>query len=125
MAGLAQDRAGHNCDRISLVSHSSARTCGMVQAGRSLGDVHAQADRVVVQLREHFPKAAQMLEDAWSDILAFAAFPVSHWQKHWSNNSRERLNKEMRRRRACPCRERGGHLPQPGSNAASGGRGSG
>ena len=53
-------------------------------------EVHAQADRVVAQLREHFPQAAQMLEDALPDILAFTAFPVSHWQKLWSNNPMER-----------------------------------
>ena len=52
-------------------------------------EVHAQAERVVAQLREHFPQAAQMLQDA---------FPVSHWQKLWSNNPLERLNKEIRRR---------------------------
>ena len=91
----------------------------------SLEKVHAQADRVVAQLQEHFPQAAQMLEDALPDILAFTAFPVSHWQKLWSNNPLERLNKEIRRRRACPCRERGGYLPQPGRNSASGGRGPG
>ena len=39
-----------------------------------------------------------MLADALPDILAFAAFPVSHWQKLWSNNPLERLNKEIRRR---------------------------
>ena len=65
-------------------------------------EVHAQADRVVAQFREHFPQAAQMLEDAMPGILAFTAFPVSHWQKLWSNNPLERLNKDIRRRRACP-----------------------
>ena len=44
-------------------------------------EVHAQADRVVAQLRDHFPQASQMLEDAIPDILAFTTFPVSHWQK--------------------------------------------
>ena len=39
-----------------------------------------------------------MLEDALPDILAFTAFPVPHWQKLWSNNPLERLNKEIRRR---------------------------
>ena len=61
-------------------------------------EVHSQADRVAAQLREHLPQASQMLEDALSDILAFTAFPVSHWQKLWSNNPLERLNKESRRR---------------------------
>ena len=55
-------------------------------------EVHAQADRVVVQLQEHFPQAAEMLADALPGILAFTAFPVSHWQKLWSNNPLERLN---------------------------------
>ena len=61
-------------------------------------EVHAQADRVIAQLREHFPQASEMLADALPDILAFTAFPVSHWQKLWSNNPLERLNKEIRRR---------------------------
>ncbi len=61
-------------------------------------EVHAQADRVVAQLRDHFPQASQLLEDAIPDILAFTTFPVSHWQKLWSNNPLERLNKEIRRR---------------------------
>ncbi len=85
-------------------------------------EVHAQADRVVVQLQEHFPQAAQMLADALPNILAFNALPVSHWQKLWSNNPLQRLNKENRRRRACPCRERGGHLPQSRRDPPSGGR---
>ena len=61
-------------------------------------EVHAQAERVAAQLREHFPQVAEVLEDALPDILAFTAFPPSHWQKLWSNNPLERLNKEIRRR---------------------------
>ena len=61
-------------------------------------EVHAQVDRVIVQLQEHFPQAAELLAYAAPDILAFTAFPVSHWQKLWSNNPLERLNKEIRRR---------------------------
>ena len=61
-------------------------------------EVHHQAHRVVAQVWEHFPQAADLLKDGLPDILAFTSFPVSHWQKLWSNNPLERLNKETRRR---------------------------
>ena len=68
----------------------------------SPAEVHGQLDRVVEQLREAFPQVAELLAGAAPDILAFTAFPVAHWQKLWSNNPQERLNREIRRRRACP-----------------------
>jgi transposase-like protein len=60
--------------------------------------VWAQFHRVVEQLGERFPAAAEMLGAAGNDILAFTAFPFSHWKQIWSNNPQERLNKEIRRR---------------------------
>ncbi|MCP4383612.1 MAG: IS256 family transposase [Hyphomicrobiales bacterium] len=45
-----------------------------------------------------FTKAAASMRDARSDVLAFTAFPSSHWRKVWSNNPLERLNKEVKRR---------------------------
>jgi transposase-like protein len=36
--------------------------------------------------------------EAEADLLAFSTFPVEHWRQIWSNNSQERLNKELRRR---------------------------
>ena len=68
----------------------------------SPAEVHGQLDRVVEQLREPFPQVAELLADAAPDILAFTAFPVAHWQKLWSNNPQERLNREIRRRRLPP-----------------------
>jgi len=60
--------------------------------------VHAQFARVTEQLHERFPAAAEMLEAAGPDILAFSTFPQPHWRQIWSNNPQERLNKEIRRR---------------------------
>jgi len=61
-------------------------------------EVRDQLGRVVKQLRKPFPKAAELLEDAKEDVLAFAAFPKAHWRAIWSNNPQERLNREVRRR---------------------------
>jgi Transposase, Mutator family len=42
--------------------------------------------------------AAEHLDDAREDILAFTAFPREIWRQVWSNNPQERLNKEIRKR---------------------------
>jgi putative transposase len=60
--------------------------------------VHEQHVRIVSQLEGRFPEAATLLEEAGPEILAFTAFPKEHWPQLWSNNSLERLNKEIRRR---------------------------
>jgi putative transposase len=60
--------------------------------------VWAQHARVVEQLTERFPAAAELLVQAGPDVLAFTGFPKEHWKQIWSNNPQERLNKELRRR---------------------------
>ncbi|HSL66870.1 MAG TPA: IS256 family transposase [Actinomycetota bacterium] len=50
--------------------------------------VLAQSDRVVEQLAERFPAAAEMLADAGPDILAFTAFPQTQWKQIWSTDER-------------------------------------
>ena len=45
-----------------------------------------------------FPDAAEHLDAARDDLLAFTAFPHEIWRQIWSNNPQERLNKEIRRR---------------------------
>ena len=60
--------------------------------------VREQLDEIAARLAPRFPVVAAMLIDARADILAFAAFPASHWKKIWSTNPLERVNKEIKRR---------------------------
>jgi transposase-like protein len=45
-----------------------------------------------------FPDIAAMLDAAEADLTAFTIAPPEHWQKLWSNNPIERLNREIKRR---------------------------
>jgi transposase-like protein len=60
--------------------------------------VCAQFRHVVEALATKFPAAAEHLEAAEADLLAFTVFPRELWRQIWSNNPQERLNKEIRRR---------------------------
>lgn len=61
-------------------------------------ELEARWDEVADTLAERFPKAAESMRTARTDVLAFCAFPPAHWRKIWSNNPLERLNKEVKRR---------------------------
>lgn len=60
--------------------------------------VTAQYRQVTDSLRGAFPDITTMLEEAEPDLTAFAGMPREHWQKVWSNNPIERLNREIKRR---------------------------
>jgi putative transposase len=55
-------------------------------------------DQVRDQLASMFPKIGPLMDDAKAEVLAFTSFPRSHWQKLWSTNPLERINKEIKRR---------------------------
>jgi len=60
--------------------------------------VSAQYERVITTIEAKFPAAAEHLDAARGDLLAFTGFPREVWRQIWSNNPQERLNKEIRRR---------------------------
>ncbi|MEV1245703.1 IS256 family transposase [Nonomuraea sp. NPDC049750] len=60
--------------------------------------VRTQHAWVVQTLETKHPAAAEHLDAAREDLIAFAAFPREIWTQIWSNNPQERLNKEIRRR---------------------------
>jgi len=49
-------------------------------------------------LDKRWPNAAQLVQSAEDNILAYMAFPSEHWKRIYSNNPLERLNKEVKRR---------------------------
>ncbi len=61
-------------------------------------DLAAQWDTVADTLDTSFPTVAEAMRQAKADVLAFTEYPPAHWQKIWSNNPIERLNKEIKRR---------------------------
>jgi transposase-like protein len=85
--------------RVPKSAHSFVATMvRTIFAQPDAATVREQHDRIVAQLQDRFPEAATLLEEAGSDLLAFTGFPKEHWRQLWSNNSLERLNKEIRRR---------------------------
>jgi putative transposase len=87
---------------VKVPRHAQAMVASLVRtifAQERPEDAWAQLERVVEQLRTgRFRDAAELLEQAATEVLAYTAFPRDVWKKAWSNNPQERLNKEIRRR---------------------------
>ncbi len=75
-----------------------AATIRTIFAQPTGGEARAHVDVVADMLAKQFPAVAALLHDAKADLTAFADFPHAHWQKIWSTNPLERLNREVKRR---------------------------
>ena len=87
---------------LSLVPKAAQQMVGAtirtVFAQPEAVSAHQQWRKVADGFRDRFPKLAELMDEAEEDVLAYAAYPQEHWQKIWSNNPLERLNKEVKRR---------------------------
>jgi putative transposase len=70
----------------------------MVFAQPDPAAVHATWDEVRDRLAGSFAKIGPLMDEAKAEVLAFTTFPKPHWQKTWSTNPLERINKEIKRR---------------------------
>lgn len=78
------------------------------EVAKMLKAIHAQEDReaalqkaasVAEKLRGmRLTKAAQKVEESISETLTYMSFPSEHWTRIRTNNTLERLNKEIKRR---------------------------
>ena len=107
VAAILQGASWQRCrvhfmrNALSLVPKAAQQ-----MVGATIRTVFAQPDsesarqqwrRVSEGFRSRFPKLTELMEEA-EDVLSYAAFPAEHWQKIWSNNPLERVNKEVKRR---------------------------
>ena len=87
---------------LSLVPKAAQQMVGATIRTTVFAQPDAQRPRAVAKGLRGFPTS--VCETLGVDgggrgnILAYAAFPGEHWQKIWSNNPLERLNKEVKRR---------------------------
>ena len=74
-------------DPVAVYAALMSTLVRTVFAQPDAASVWAQHARVVDQLAERFPAAAELLAAA-ADLLAFTAFPKEHWRQARSNNPR-------------------------------------
>ncbi|MDE3204504.1 MAG: transposase [Acidobacteriota bacterium] len=92
LAGASWQRCRTHAMRILLTRVPKASQAMVATLVRTIFEqpdskqVWAQHARVVEQLADRFPDAANMLTDMAGDLLAFTAFPVEHWTAIRSNN---------------------------------------
>ena len=89
-------------ERLTLVPKAAQQMVGdtirTVFGQLDSGSAHQQWRRVSEGFRHRFPRLSELMNEAEEDVLCYAALPTEHWQKIWSNNPLERVNKEIKRR---------------------------
>jgi len=87
---------------LSLVPKAAQQMVGAtirtIFAQPAAQSAREQWRRVSDGFRHRFSRLSELMEEAEEDVLAYASFPQEHWQKIWSNNPLERVNKEVKRR---------------------------
>lgn len=94
-------------------------TAVVIAIGVTAEGTRRQLASVVKLLRDKCEKAAEVLENAAEDVLAYMAFPAEHWRRIHSTNPLERLNTEVRRRGSGRSRRRGCARPSCASSRRS------
>jgi len=86
----------------AAVSHRHrAEVMGLLKLVLGSSDIESAREQLKLVLgimQKRHPKAAEILESAGEDFIAFMHFPGVHWRKLHSTNLVERLNRELKRR---------------------------
>jgi putative transposase len=61
-------------------------------------EAHTEWRAVADRLRQRFPRASAVMDEAEHEVLAYMSFHKSHWSQIHSTNPIERLNLEVKRR---------------------------
>jgi transposase-like protein len=70
-----------------------------IHAGEDIAAAREKAIRVIEKLRGlRLSRAAELVEMAVEETLAYYAFPKGHWRRIRTNNPLERILREVRRR---------------------------
>ena len=88
---------------FSVVPHGKVRTVAMmlkaIHSQESRKSARLKAAQVAAELREmKLRAAAKKVEDSIKETLTFMDFPSQHWTRIRTNNTLERLNREIKRR---------------------------
>ena len=88
---------------FSVVPHGKMRSVAMmlkaIHAQESKDAARQKANQVAEDLRKmRLSAAAKKVEDSIEETLTFMDFPSQHWTRIRTNNTLERLNREIRRR---------------------------